>query len=152
MGGKNNLVKPMAFIRSLLAFYEEGLYEVPHILTSLFLLLHDVSLGREYNTWYPCNTVHASPLRSEPFSPLCHDVLASSETPPQDDVDHCTDDKCKNGNCLPNRLGSLGGRRWPICSGLVNVSNLIFREWCCTMLLVRSYNMKSVIRTECGNT
>ena len=44
MGGENDLVKPKAFFRSLLAFHEEGLYEVPHILTSLSLLLRDMSL------------------------------------------------------------------------------------------------------------
>lgn len=31
MGGENDLVKPEAFFRSLLAFHEEGLYEVPYI-------------------------------------------------------------------------------------------------------------------------
>ena len=32
MGGENNSFKPKAFFRSLLAFHEEGLYEVPYIL------------------------------------------------------------------------------------------------------------------------
>jgi len=31
MGGKNDSLKPEAFFRSLLAFHEEGLYEVPYI-------------------------------------------------------------------------------------------------------------------------
>ena len=32
MGGENDSLKPEAFFRSLLAFHEEGLYEVPYIL------------------------------------------------------------------------------------------------------------------------
>ena len=32
MGGENDSLKAKAFFRSLLAFYEEGLYEVPYIL------------------------------------------------------------------------------------------------------------------------
>jgi hypothetical protein len=31
MGGKNDSLKRKAFFRSLLAFHEEGLYEVPYI-------------------------------------------------------------------------------------------------------------------------
>ena len=31
MGGENDLLKRKAFFRSLLAFHEEGLYEVPYI-------------------------------------------------------------------------------------------------------------------------
>lgn len=58
MGGKNDLVEPKAFFRSLLAFHEQGLYEVPYILTSLLLMLYNLSLRHEYSVWYFYNTVH----------------------------------------------------------------------------------------------
>ena len=76
----------------------------------------------------------------------------SSENSQQGGIDLGTSNKCQSSNFLQTRLDSPRGRRRSVSPCLVDLSNLIFRERCYTMPLIRNWNIKDGSHTEFGNT